>query len=451
MQILHRLRRARRSPSDFVEFCFTDASGSPVRQGRVHRELQDFLSATRRGLVELPRDHGKSVQVCGRVVWELGQNPGLRVKLVCATDALAIDRSRFLRDAVARNGRVRLVFPDLLPSKPWSAEAFSIRRPANVIGPSVAAFGVGSGSTGARADLLVCDDIVDVRSLHSRADRDRVADYFQNNLLNLLEPDGRFWGLCTPWHADDLNARLKRNPAFSLFRRAVGPDLQPIWPEKWPQEALAERLREIGASSFARGYRLLPIDDSEVAIRPGWVKFWTIELPREAFETVVLSVDPAVSTKSTADASALVVLAKLPTPLEIRVLEAVARRVSTPDLVRLIDDADHRWQPDVIVFEANAAFAGIRDLLVRHTRFGGKVVGVTQSRSKAARTAAFAIPVQNGTLRLRGDEFRGVDAGQSDLFDEMTTFPFSPHDDLLDAASTGCEHLLGRQDPRVWV
>lgn len=451
--MLRRLRDARVSPDAFLEFCFTDSAGRAVRQAAVHRELQAFLTTARRGLVELPRDHGKSVQVCGRVVWELGRNPGLRVKLVCATDALAADRGRFLRDAIAANRRVRAVFPGLVPGRPWAADAFTVRRPADAIGPTVAAFGVGAGSTGARADLLVCDDIVDVRSLHSRADRDRVAAYFHDNLLNLLEPDGRFWGLCTPWHADDLNARLKRNPAFALFRRAVDADLTPVWPEKWPREALAGRLREIGASSFARGYRLVPIDDGEVAIRREWVQFWDVDLPREAFEVVVLSVDPAVSPKATADGSAVVVLGRVAASggAEVRVLEATARRVSTPDLVRLIDAADRRWQPDVIVFETNAAFAGIRDLLVRHARFGGKVLGVTQARSKAARTAVFAVPVQNGTVRLKGDGRGGVDPGQRELFDEMTTFPFGPHDDLLDAAATGCEHLLGRPDPRVWV
>ena len=61
-------------------------------------------------------------------------------------------------------GCCRAVFPDLKPARPWAAEAFTVARPAEAIGPSVAAFGVGAGSTGARADLLVCDDVVDVRS-----------------------------------------------------------------------------------------------------------------------------------------------------------------------------------------------------------------------------------------------------------------------------------------------
>jgi hypothetical protein len=462
-------RAAPHDPGAFIEFCFSGPGGHAVRQAAVHTELQAFLTASPKALVELPRDHGKSFQVCGRVLWELGRNPGLRVKVVCATEAVAAERSRFLRDAIAGNLAVRMVFPKLLPASPWSAEAFAVARPADVIGPSVAAFGVGAGSTGTRADLLVCDDIVDVHALHSRADRDRVADYFENNLMNLLEPDGRFWGLFTPWHADDLNARLKRNTAYAVFRRAVGPDLEPVWPEKWPRERLLARKAEIGAASFARGYRLVPIADEDTPIRREWVRFWTE--PAD-YESIVLSVDPAVTATAKADASALVVLGRAgerrgvrPTwPDEseprrpygstlaggIHVLEALARRVAAPELVALIDDADRRWNPDVILFESNAAFAGIRDLLVRHARFGPRVKGVTQSRDKASRVAAFSVPVENGSFRLKGDVAGGVDPGQRGLFDEMTTFPFGEHDDLLDAAATGTAFLLDRREPRVW-
>jgi predicted phage terminase large subunit-like protein len=452
--LLHR-SMARIDPNRFIPLCFTTPAGGRVRQAAVHVELQDFLSRHPKALVELPRDHGKSFQVCCRIVWELGRNPGLRVKVVCATDAVAAERARFLRDAIAHNGWVRQVFPGLVPARPWAADAFTVKRPADLIGPSVAAFGVGAGSTGTRADLLVCDDIVDVRALHSRAERDRVADYFENNLMNLLEPDGRFWGLCTPWHSDDVNARLKRNGAYALFRRAVGPDLEPVWPAKWPPERLALRKAEVGAASFARGYRLVPLAAEETPIRPEWVRFWT---EPAAYECVLLSVDPAVTAGAKADASALVVLGKTGEPgvltpgslQQIHVLEAAARRVSAPELVGLIDDLDRRWTPDVILFESNAAFAGIRDLLIRHARFGPRVKGVTQSRDKAARVAALSVPVENGSVRLKGDGAGGVDAGQRPMFEEMTTFPFAGHDDLLDALGTGVAHLLDRREPRVW-
>jgi hypothetical protein len=56
-----------------------------------------------------------------------------------------------------------------------------------------------------------------------------------------------------PWHADDLKAELKRGGAFRRFRRAVGDDFEPVWPERWGRERLEERRAEIGAASFARG------------------------------------------------------------------------------------------------------------------------------------------------------------------------------------------------------
>jgi phage terminase large subunit-like protein len=281
---------------------------------------------------------------------------------------------------------------------------------------------------------------VDVKSIHSKAWRDRVADDFLNNLLNLLEPDGRFWGLCTPWHADDLNARLKRNAAYALFKQAVGDDLSPVWPEHWPVAALQARRAEIGAAAFARGYRLTPVAEDELVIRPEWVRTWR-ERPA-AFDTVILSVDPAVSTKATADCSALVVLGKAGNT--VYCLAAAARRVSAPDLVAWIASVDEVWKPREIVFESNGAFDAVRELLVRHAAFGPRVVGVSQSRSKLARFSAFSVCVQNGTFRLHDT--------QNALFEEMTSYPFGERDDLLDAAATGTARLLHeRPQPRLWV
>jgi predicted phage terminase large subunit-like protein len=264
--------------------------------------------------------------------------------------------------------------------------------------------------------------------------------------MNLLEPEGRFWGLFTPWHGDDLNARLKKNSAFSLFRRPIGPDFEPIWAAKWPRERLLARKNEIGSASFARGYHLVPLADDDTPIRSEWVRFWT---EPAQYEYRVLSVDPAVSTSAKADRSALVVLGKKSDRNEIDVLEATARKVSAPDLVTLLDDCDRRWNPEVILFESNAAFLGIKDLLVRHARFGPRVKGVCQSSDKAARVAGFSVAVENGSFRLMGDGGE-VDAGQRELFEEMTAFPYGDHDDLLDAAATGTAYLLQRREPRIW-
>src|SRR5262249_42956609 len=85
--LVWKARKARLDPATFAEFAFTDACGRPMRLGVVHRELQAFLTSAARGLVELPRDHGKTVQVLIRVIWELGRNPNLRVLVACGSGA----------------------------------------------------------------------------------------------------------------------------------------------------------------------------------------------------------------------------------------------------------------------------------------------------------------------------------------------------------------------------
>ena len=137
-----------------------------------------------------------------------------------------------------------------------------------------------------------------------------------------------------------------------------------------------------------------------------------------------------------------------PPPLTVGVRPANEIHVPPPappgsprlDLVALIDHLDHVWNPSVIVFESNAAFLGMRDLLARHARFGPKMKGVNQTADKAARIAAFSVVVENA-FRLLGDE-HGVDASQRELFEEMIGFPFVDLDDLVDAAATGTQYLL---------
>ncbi len=446
---------ARLDPGEFVRQCLSDPSGRRLRWGRVHDELHEFLSYHTHALVALPRDHGKSTQVCGRLLWELGRSPELRIKVVCASAGVAAERSRFLRELLVA-GVGREVFPQLRPSRPWTANAWTIVRPAAAIGPSVAAFGVGAARTGTRADLIVGDDLVDVRALRSAKLRQWVCTYFQDNLINLLEPDGRCWLLYTPWHRDDLHARLQQNTLYRLLRRAVTHALDPVWPQQWDRARLQRRRIEIGATAFARGYRLQPLAESDTLIRPEWVKVWEASRPAEM---VVAAVDPAVGTEPRADRSAIVVVGRIAVSSEcepwsegvqLHVLAAVARRVPAPELLHLLAAIDEQWRPAVILFEANAAFAGLRDWLVRHAHFGPKVKSVVQTKDKAARFAAFSVAVENGTFRLRGDGRGHVDPSQHELYEEMVQFPGGEHDDLLDAAATACAWLLEQRPPRVW-
>lgn len=437
----------RKDPNDFIPFVFSSSLHNVWVQAAIHRQLQTFLSTHRRALVELPRDHGKTSQICGRILFELALNPRLRVKIVCSNDAIASERTRFIRDTIETNLRLRAMFPHLKSHRPWSPGAFTILRDDGVLGPSVAAIGIGARSTGTRADLLICDDIVDVRAILFQRDRSKVRMDFENNLLNLLEPDGRFWGLYTPWHSDDLNAHLKKNKSYALFRKPIDEDLTSIWPEKWPTTALAARRDEIGTAAFARGYRLLPVAEDDVAIKLEWVKYWYSPAP--AFDRIILSIDPAVTTNQNRDATGIVVLGK--TKDVVYCLSAKAYRLKWPDLKPVIDQLHSQWQPDAICFEANASFLGLKDYLQRDPQYGHKIVGIHAKIKKETRIHAFSVYVERGLFLLKGNfRINEVDSKQKELFIEMTNFPFDDHDDLADAAAMGTEYLMGTSEVRTW-
>jgi hypothetical protein len=73
-----------------------------------------------------------------------------------------------------------------------------------------------------------------------------------------------------------------------VLRRPVGPEYEPVWPEKWSAERLRRRKDEIGSASFARGYHLRAVAEEDTLIRPGWVRYWH---EPAGCDTVILSVE----------------------------------------------------------------------------------------------------------------------------------------------------------------
>jgi phage terminase large subunit-like protein len=159
-------------------------------------------------------------------------------------------------------------------------------------------------------------------------------------------------------------------------------------------------------------------------------------------------VDPAVSAAARADATALVAIGQRPTG-ELDCLFVRAAQLNAPALFHELAELDRLLQPDAILFESNAAFLGLKDLLQQRTSFGSRVVPVVQSRSKASRVASLAVTIETQRFRLRG---HGADTHptQRPLREELLNFPHGARDDLLDAAAMACEYLLARPEPRIF-
>lgn len=441
-----------------MEFVWRGDDGRYLRQAMLHRELQAHLAAHREALVRFPRDHGKSTQVFGRAVWELGHNHNLRIKAVCATDALAQKRVSEMR-RLCESPHVRQVFPDLKPlHSEWTKHHFTVQRTANLLDNSVDAYGVLGAATGGRCDILILDDITDAEnSLYSSVRRQAVCEAVANKWLNLVVPgSGRVWWIGTPWHFDDAFHQRCTDPrTFSLLDRKIPASLDTIWPERWPRDRLEEHREKIGPRAFARGFHCFPMATEEQVFAIEWFRFWRPDdLPEEL--EYYLGIDPAFSEKQRADETAFVVLGVA--DKRKYVLEAVHRRgLSLKGVVTEAMRLIRKYHPYRCRVETNAAQVYVADA-IRHaidetddieTMVYGEPT-TSKTGDKDARMAVLADQFELGHVFLRANGDGRPHKSQEELYQQLTQFPNGEHDDLCDALDFAWKAIpRGSLDPEM--
>jgi predicted phage terminase large subunit-like protein len=236
-------------PTDFKSW-LNIISPNMTWDWRYQQLIYDKLDAITTGKIKrlmifLPPRHGKSELVTNRfTAWRLLCDPKLNVILGSYNQRLA---NRFSR-------KVRITWEDglgaqaPLPAMPQSgmtnakpnANPTSQANPTSIVSPSpslpislspvsstsrarlntvaewetglgggVRAVGVGGGITGFGADLVIIDDPIKSRAeAESKTYRERVWDWFNDDLYTRLEPGASIILIQTRWHEDDLAGRL---------------------------------------------------------------------------------------------------------------------------------------------------------------------------------------------------------------------------------------------------
>lgn len=104
--------------------------------------------------------------------------------------------------------------------------------------------GIGGSLTGKHADIIITDDIVNLRDRISRAERERTKAVYQE-LQNIRNPGGRIINTGTPWHVED---------AFSLMPTAEKYDVYSTG--LLPAEKIEQLRQSMSPSLFAANYEL---------------------------------------------------------------------------------------------------------------------------------------------------------------------------------------------------
>lgn len=209
----------------------------------------------------------------------LARDPGLTIIAASHTVELAERFGRRVRNLIAENGNILGygLAEDSQAAGRWDTSKGGEYFAAGVRGPI----------TGRRADLALIDDPVKSREeADSDTIRERIKDWWRNDLYTRLKPGGRVILIQTRWHEDDLGGWLLEEQktggdqweVLSLPAIAESDDPlgrrpgAPLWPEWQDGDALKRIQDAVGARTWNALYQQRPQPDQGTYFQRQWFK-----------------------------------------------------------------------------------------------------------------------------------------------------------------------------------
>ncbi|MGD0862348.1 MAG: hypothetical protein ABSA21_06245 [Candidatus Limnocylindrales bacterium] len=268
------------------------------------RRLVRFANAHSPGAcgVLLPRDHAKTTAAIHMVARLVGERRGrVKVLIATATETDALKRSAAIRHIVA-SARFADVFGwarDGVAGERWTEGAWTVRGAESFIekDATLRAGSLLSLKPGARADVLVCDDLVGPDENATARGRTKALDRYLAVIDPMLTPDATVLFLGTRWHEDDLYRALADRGVPFFTERALSEEGEALWPERWPAEKLLAKREAMGSALFNLQYQNDPSGMGGNVVRREWFRY-VDRLPERGTRRVGVDLNAAASERS---------------------------------------------------------------------------------------------------------------------------------------------------------
>lgn len=260
----------RRDVNAFCEYVLRDEeTGEQIEQLDFHVQLQQALTDHRQIVGLAHPESGKTNQIAiGRVLWELGRNPNMRVMLVGNTQEGARKSLSSIKKYIEKSEELHEVFPHLTRGDLWQDVAITVNRPVYSKDPSVQAVGyMGGQILGSRVDFLVVDDLLNMEVTSTEAQRRKVSTWFRSTLLGRCTKSALVAFLTNAWHPRDLSHELHRERGWFRIMRPIRVDGVSVWPSRWPEERIKKREKDLGSLEFARVFMCQPRDEGDMIFK----------------------------------------------------------------------------------------------------------------------------------------------------------------------------------------
>jgi len=410
--------------------------------------LQDVYTATAqhpRTLWLGPVGHAKST-LGGLVLpmWRIAGDRNRRLILASKTLPRAQDLSRRLMREVETNDHLRHDFQLEKDPLKWSETQWQVKRTRNLKESTVTATGLLGNIEGVRCDDIFIDDIIDIDSLMSEAERTHAITWVKNVLLARLEPQGTVHAYGSRWHKEDVWAYLEKIPGWNVrVDRAFDHwDGTLLWPERWSWDALRMKQAEMGELAFRARFLNEPVDLGGIRWRFDLHQISLDEIRDKGWKQVRRSQawDLAISEKveEDPDYTACITMDKFDNG-RIVWLDAWRFRSDFPGQVKAVQSHYAEWSSKTPVDEVPIEDAAYQRALPQQVMKESHVPVVASPArgNKVQRLEWLGTHLEAGRILLLRDM-----RGKEELVTEIRNFPTGKHDDLLDAGWHGTTRLM---------
>ena len=209
--------------------------------------------------------------------------------------------------------------------------------------------------------------------------------------------------------------------------------------------------REIGSFLFSQEYEAQFVEQTGGLIKSEWFKYYTRETLTEFNEEgnyqdyiylqrqdgtvrfedlkIYTTVDLATSTKESADFTVVTTIG-LDKQNNVYVLDVIRKRIEAPDIVKLLEQVNEKWNPVSIGVESAGFQLALIQIIRRQTTL--PIVKLKADKDKLSRALPLSAKMEAGMVFFPNDAL-----WYSDLEKELLVFPSGDHDDQVDSLAYG--------------
>jgi predicted phage terminase large subunit-like protein len=377
----------------------------------------------------VPPRHGKSeLATIHYPAYRLEANPLQRVVIAAYNATLAEKFSRRVR-SIARN-RVAL-----------DSERQAVNDWMTQAGGGCRAVGVGGGITGQGGDLVIIDDPVKSREeADSPTYRDRVWNWYTDDLYTRLEPNAAIILIMTRWHEDDLAGRILASnqadqwtvvdlPALAMAGDALGrSEGAALCPDRYDLPALLDIQKTLGPRGWQALYQQKPAPPEGAMFKRHW---FAIVKSIPAVVHRVRYWDLAGADTGKGDYTVGLLMAKSADGrfwIEDVIRIQLTAHPRNQLIVQTAELDSQRGPVQTIVEQAPGLAKEATDTVIRSLA-GYNARADKVSADKVTRAEPFAAQAEAGNVALLAGVWNTV------FLDELTAFPYVDHDDQTDTGS----------------